>query len=493
MRLIIGNLSATLLTAGLWLVGYLSATHMTLSPDDFLPSLSRVQTAEMLRLIGEIDEFKGHWRRVNEVRTERLAQLRQVTTIESTASSTRIEGAELSDAEVARVLEGLHIDSFRARDESEVRGYGELVTLIYDSWTAIALTENHIRQLHSVLLKYSEKDERHRGEYKKFPNNVEARHPDGHTELVFETASPFDTPRLMAALVAATNQALEGQIIHPLVVIARFIVDLIAIHPFQDGNGRLARALTTLLLLRAGYDYVPYASHERVIEESKAAYYAALRESQIAMRDDPASFGRWLLFLLQAQRAQQRSLEAKLRVEHSLIELSDIQQQVLDLVTTLGRATTTAIGVQLRMPYRTVRYHVDALAAHGLLRAHGQRRGRYYTRAVAAADSAPPLPAPGTNVIIAEIYERGGRISRRELARLLKRHGYDTRTSGVLHGRRLAHLRRDQKTGESVLTSRGEEVARQHLFSARLAARAKESVSLNAEAHADVKSRAAPE
>jgi Fic family protein len=451
---------------------------MTITPDDFLPVLSRPHTAEMLRLIGDIDEFKGHWRRVNEVRAERLAQLRQITTIESTASSTRIEGVELSDAEVARALEGLHVDSFRARDESEVRGYGELVTLIYESWQHIPLTENYVKQLHGLLLKYSEKDERHRGEYKKFPNNVDARHPDGRTELIFETASPFETPQLMADLVAATNTALVDHTVHPLVVIARFIVALLAIHPFQDGNGRLARAITVLLLLRAGYDYVPYASHERVIEDNKTTYYAALRESQLAMRNDPAAFGVWLLFLLRALRAQQQSLEAKLHVERSLLQLSDVQQGVLSLVTTLGRATTTTIGLQLRMPYRTVRYHVDALVRQGLLSPHGERKGRYYTRTTAQSTVEPLAPAPGTNAIIAEIYERGGKISRRNLIALLKRHGYDGRTSGVLHGRRLAHLRRDAKTGESVLTSRGEEVARQYLFSARLAARAAESVQL---------------
>ena len=149
---------------------------MTITSDDFLPELTRHQTAEMLRLVGEIDDFKGHWRRVSEVRAERLAQLRQVTTIESTASSTRIEGAELSDAEVARVLEGMHMESFRARDEEEVRGYGELLTLIYDSQADIPLTENHLKQLHGVLLRHSTKDERHRGDYKKLPNDVVATH-----------------------------------------------------------------------------------------------------------------------------------------------------------------------------------------------------------------------------------------------------------------------------------------------------------------------------
>lgn len=444
---------------------------MPASAEDLFPELTRAQTAEMLRLIGEIDEFKGHWRCVTEVRAERLAELRQVSTIESTGSSTRIEGAELSDAEVARVLEGLHIDSFRARDESEVLGYGELVTLIYESWGEISLSENHLKQLHGVLLKHSAKDQRHRGEYKKFPNNVEARFDDGRTELIFETASPFDTPGLMTQLVMATNEALSATVVHPLVTIAKFLVDFLAIHPFQDGNGRLARALTTLLLRRAGYDYVPYSSLERVIEDNKAGYYAALRESQLAMRTNPAAFSAWLLYFLRALRAQQQSLELKLRVERSLLDLSDAQQRLTDFITAHGRATSTMIGKALGIPYRTVRYHLGTLVGRGVLRAHGEKKGRYYTRAVTGAAAAElQQQVPGTHAILAEIYESGGRIAHRALLRLVKRHGYDNRAVGMLHGRRLAQLRRDPKTGESVLTARGEEVARQHLFTSRLTA-----------------------
>ncbi len=167
-----------------------------------------------------------------------------------------------------------------------------LLTVIYESYGEIGLTENHIKQLHGVLLRHSVKDERHRGGYKKFPNPVQATYPDGRIEILFQTATPFDTPRLMSELVTATNAAFEQGAVHAVVVIARFAVDFLAIHPFQDGNGRLARAMTTLLLLRAGYEYVPYASPERVIEDDKQEYYVALRTSQLAMRANPAAFGR---------------------------------------------------------------------------------------------------------------------------------------------------------------------------------------------------------
>lgn len=442
---------------------------MTLSPDDFLPDLTRPQLGEMTRLLGELDDFKGHWRRVAEVRAERLAQLRQVTTIESTASSTRIEGAALSDAEVAKVLEGLHVDSFRSRDEAEVRGYGELLELVFQSHPEIPLTENHLKQLHGYLLRYSEKDARHRGEYKTLDNHVVANHPDGTQEIIFHTASPFDTPRRMSELVAATRDALEQQHVHSLVVIARFIVDFLAIHPFQDGNGRLSRVLTTLLLLRTGYEYVPYASLERVVEDNKTQYYAALRTSQLAMRESPASFGEWLIFLLRALRAQKQTLEAKLQVETSMLQLSEVQQSILDFVREAGRGTTTTIGTRMGVPYRTVRYHLDILVGRHLLEPHGEKRGRYYTPSTEESSAAPPMPAVGTNAIIADIYEAGGTINAENLRRLVKKHGYDARAVGILHGRRAPHLRRDARTGVSKLTSRGTEIARQYLFSKRLA------------------------
>ena len=448
-------------------------------PLDLFPDLSRVQSQEVLRLIGEIDEFKGRWRRLSEIRAEKLEALRQVATIESAGSSTRIEGAELSDAEVADVLNGLKIDSFRSRDTEEVQGYLDLLATIHDNHAGIPLDENHIRQLHAILLRPVEKDERHRGEYKKFPNDVTATHSDGRVETVFQTASPFDTPRLMAQLVAETNAALEDRQLHPLITIARFIVVFLAIHPFQDGNGRLSRVLTTLLLLRAGYEYVAYASLERRVEDNKVAYYGALRESQLAMRTNPHDFAPWLIFFLRLLQAQTRALESKLRVEQSLLRLSAIQERIVAFVREHGRATTPQISAALQIARRTVRYHLDLLVGRRALEAHGQRKGRYYTAAGAAANAsvAPPttdMPQT-TAAVLAEILENGGRIRRRDLVALVKRYGFDPRTVGTLHGRRLAHLRRDEASGESVLTARGEEIARQHLFARRLAGKARDS------------------
>lgn len=438
------------------------------SPSPFHPPLTPPQVAELTRLLGEIDEFKGRWRRLGEIRAERLASLRQVTTIESAGSSTRIEGAQLSDDEVAQVLQGLRVDSFRARDEAEVRGYAQLLQTIFDSYADMPLTENHLKQLHGILLREVEKDERHRGEYKKFDNHVEARRADGTVEIIFRTASPFDTPQRMADLVETTKEALEGDGAHPLIVIARFVVEFLAIHPFQDGNGRLSRALTALLMLRSGYEYVPYASVERLIEENKPGYYHALRTSQLAMARDPADFGEWLLFFLRVLRTQKDVLAGKLEVERAIVHLKDVQVRLLEHVEKQGRVTTGEAGKAFGLSGRTARYHLGLLVERGLLSAQGERRGRYYTRRTASTIEVPAGAQSVNAAILGAVLERGGSITATDLHVLVVEHGAHPRLAGSLHGRRKAHLRRSAKTGLSELTSRGREIAEQYLFARRL-------------------------
>ena len=204
---------------------------------------------------------------------ERLSALRRVATIESIGSSTRIEGSKLSDSDVEQLLSNIEIQQFETRDEQEVAGYADTIETVFTSADVITLTENHIMQLHRDLLHHSSKDERHRGAYKTQTNHVSAFDADGkEVGVVFETATPFETPRLMAELMEWTNTTLEDKALHPLLVAAIFTVVFLEIHPFQDGNGRLSRILTTLILIRSGYEYVPYSSLESVIEQSKDAY-----------------------------------------------------------------------------------------------------------------------------------------------------------------------------------------------------------------------------
>mgnify|MGYP006168329925 FL=1 len=190
-------------------------------------------TPEILSLIARIDEFKGAWRALGTLAPERLSALRRVATIESIGSSTRIEGSKLTDREVERLLSNLAIKSFDTRDEQEVAGYAELMDMVFSSWQEIPFNENHIKQLHQVLLTHSEKDARHRGQYKTHSNSVAAFDENGtQIGIVFETATPFDTPRLMTELVFWVNGEREKAHLHPLLIIAIFVVVFLEIHPF---------------------------------------------------------------------------------------------------------------------------------------------------------------------------------------------------------------------------------------------------------------------
>lgn len=340
-------------------------------------------SAGVLKLIGGIDEFKGAWRAIGRLAPERLSALRHVATIESIGSSTRIEGSKLTDREVARLLSDVEVRQFASRDEQEVMGYAHTMETVFANAAAIDLTENHIRQLHRDLLRHAAKDERHRGEYKTVRNDVVALDADGNqVGVVFETASPFDTPRAMTALVGWTNKTLNEGSQHPLVVIAVFIVTFLAIHPFQDGNGRLSRILTTLLLLRSGYAYVPYASLESVIESTKDRYYLSLRRTQQSLPGDHPDWEPWLQYFLGALLAQKERLERKLEQEQLLLgDLPELSVRILELCRNRGRASIAEIEKATGANRGTIKDHVAALTKAGHLKLHGAGRGAYYVLA----------------------------------------------------------------------------------------------------------------
>lgn len=337
-------------------------------------------TPEILSLIAEIDEFKGAWRAIGRIAPERLSSLRRVATIESIGSSTRIEGARLSDRDVENLLANIRIGSFTTRDEQEVAGYAEVMETIFRSYDAIPLTENHIRQFHRDLLVYSNKDERHRGSYKTLANHVEAFDEEGKSlGIVFETATPFDTPHRMAELVEWLAGKEEDRSLHPLLVIAIFVVVFLEIHPFQDGNGRLSRILTTLLLLRAGYVYVPYSSLESVIEQNKDSYYLSLRRTQRAIRTDAPDWNPWLEFFLRALQSQKERLEKKMERERVMIAaLPELSVLILELVREHGRITISEVVKVSGVSRNTVKDHLRALVEQGHLQLHGERRGAWY-------------------------------------------------------------------------------------------------------------------
>jgi Fic family protein len=336
---------------------------------------------KILNLISEIDEFKGKWEVIKSLAPDRLSVLRHVATIASIGSSTRIEGSQLSDIQVEQLLQNIQQKSFRSRDEEEVGGYAEAMNLVFNSFEEIKITENYIKQFHSILLKYSSKDLRHKGEYKKLSNNVEAFDRDGKSiGIIFKTATPFDTPFKMKELIEWYNHSIYEEQIHPLIVVAVFIVRFLAIHPFQDGNGRLSRIITTLMLLKCGYNYVPYCSLESIIEENKEQYYLALRSAQKTIDTDNSTIEDWLIFFLGSLRKQKEILFQRIKKEKlvSHEELSELSKEILSITKMRNRTSISDIVSYPNANRNTIKKHIRELVNNGFLVKHGSGKGTWY-------------------------------------------------------------------------------------------------------------------
>ena len=339
-------------------------------------------SAEMLKLIASLDEFKGQWHVFKRLSRDQLLQLKKIATIESIGSSTRIEGSRLSDQQVASLLSGLKIQEFKDRDEQEVAGYASAMDTVFESFEHIPATENHIRELHRTLLQHSKKDERHRGNYRTLENHVAAFDASGkQLGIVFETATPFETPACMARLVEWTAEAERDQVLHPLLIIAVFVVWFLAIHPFQDGNGRLSRVLTTLLLLRHGYGYVSHSSLESVIEENKEFYYKALRRTQSTLRSGFVDWESWLLFFLRCLVRQKENLTARIEVEGQRLEsTSPLGAAVLRMLDDANRITLADAVKATGANRNTLKVRINELVNLGFLIRNGRGRGVFYTK-----------------------------------------------------------------------------------------------------------------
>jgi len=339
---------------------------------------------DLVKLIAEVDEFKGRWEALKNLSPDRLNALRKVATIESVGSSTRIEGAKLTDMQVETLLSNIKMQKFETRDEQEVAGYAEAMDLIFQAFEDMSITENHIRQLHQVLLRHSTKDERHRGDYKKLNNHVVAFDADGkEIGIVFETATPFDTPRLMEELVHWTRKSIDEEALHPLLIVAVFTVQFLAIHPFQDGNGRLSRVLTTLMLLRAGYVYVPYASLESVVEVNKDIYYKSLRRTQITLKNNAPDWSPWIGFFLRCLKKQKDNLVKRLDREQAQVgdtDLPELSLQILKLFNENERLNLSKIESLIGANKNTIKVRLRDLVNSGHITRHGKARATWYMR-----------------------------------------------------------------------------------------------------------------
>ncbi|MBP6945027.1 Fic family protein [Patescibacteria group bacterium] len=332
-------------------------------------------------LLNQIDELKGRWVGGASLNPQALGRLKRSVLITSAGASTRIEGSKLSDEDVEKLMRGLAVKKFADRDKQEVQGYYELLDNVFYGWKHIPFSENSIKHLHKELLKHVSKDERHRGEYKKTENLVEMYDESGKAiGVIFETAPAYLTPKYMQELVVWTAEALVQKEFHPLLVIGSFLVEFLAIHPFQDGNGRLSRILANLLLLKAGYEYVPYVSHEKLIEDKKADYYLALRKSQKTLGTKSEDVTSWLEFFLTILLEQSRAAIELLSHENIERLLSPKQLLVWKYIETVTEATPGNIAKATGVARPTVSQALEVLLRLKRVERLGQGRTTRYRK-----------------------------------------------------------------------------------------------------------------
>lgn len=318
--------------------------------------------AEIWSKIAQIDELKGQWIAGARLSPQVLGRLKRSVLITSTGASTRIEGARLSDEDVEKLMRGIDIQKFTDRDKQEVKGYFELLENVFNSWKSLKFSENTIKHFNKELLKHVRKDESHRGEYKKIENKVQMIDAAGKSVgILFDTTAAYLTPKEMQELVEWTQKALAERKYHPLLIAGNFLVEFLQIHPFQDGNGRLSRVLTNLLLLKEGYLYMPYVSHEKLIEDNKPDYYMALRRSQKTFKTDHEDIAPWLDFFLTVFLKQSKMAVELLSKENIEKILSAKQLAVWRYLQTVDEAAPGEIAKKAKVARPTVNQALDKL------------------------------------------------------------------------------------------------------------------------------------
>ena len=331
--------------------------------------------------VAQIDELKGQWTGGVRLSPQVLGRLKQSVLVTSTGASTRIEGAHLSDEDIEKLMRGISIQRFADRDKQEVKGYYRLLQNVFQAWQHTRFSEGTIKHCHKELLKYVAKDKLHRGEYKKTENKVHMVDAKGESAgILFDTTPAYLTPKQMQELTEWTQTAFKENKFHPLFVIGNFLVEFLLIHPFQDGNGRLSRILTNLLLLQHGYAYIPYVSHEKLIEDNKADYYMALRRSQKTLKTKGENVVPWLDFFLSVIFEQAKQAIALLSKESVDKLFSPKQLLVLEYVQAHDEVTPLELSKKLDIARPTVNQVLSRLLQFKKIERIGLGRSTRYRK-----------------------------------------------------------------------------------------------------------------
>lgn len=341
----------------------------------------------IVAFLAAIDEMRGAFRIGLRMTPQAVTNLHKSVLVTSAGASTRIEGSRLTDEEVRKIMEGFSIHKLSDRDSQEVQGYLETLKNVFDNYKDLPLREGVITSLHKELLKYSNKDDLHRGGYKHKENLVGILDAKGNiAKVMFETTPAYLTQKEMTELIEWTQEALEKERFHPLLIIANFIIEFLKIHPFEDGNGRISRVLTNLLLLRLGYPFTQYISHEQIIEQRKDQYYLALRSSQATFRSQTNPEGTeetispWLNFFLSVVKEQASKSIALVEQETHEDIMSPKQNDVLEYLLKVTEAGPAEIARETGILMPTVRKSLDRLIELGKVKRIGQGRTTRYVK-----------------------------------------------------------------------------------------------------------------
>lgn len=336
---------------------------------------------EVFALLSKIDAVKQSWNITGNLQPRMIQRLTQSVIITSTGASNRIEGNQLTDDEVEQLYKKLPIQKLKTRDEQEVGGYLESMEFVFSNFMDLSITASMILHLHHQMLRHSSKDERHRGQYKFGSNKVQAMDQSGNViGVIFDPTPPHLVSKEMQELIEWYEWAQEDGKKHPLILVANFIFEYLAIHPFQDGNGRTSRLLTNLMLLRTGYQFTTLVSHEKLIEQSKADYYLALNQTQKTWKTDEEDISSWLLFFLKIVHQQaELALDILQRDDRESL-LSENQQAILDWVRQSESKTFTRKDLieAFELPARTIEESVKRLLGYQFIERMGAGRATRY-------------------------------------------------------------------------------------------------------------------
>ena len=330
---------------------------------------------KLINIISTIDRFDASWSSIERKEGQSLKELKSIATVRSVGASTRIEGSKLSDEEVDVLLKEIDITKLQERDVQEVVGYFETLDQISESYNDIEITENNIKNLHNILMKYSQKDKWHKGNYKQHSNAVEANLPDGSKQIVFQTTDAgFATEDTMRNLITWYK---NDTTTHTLVKCALFTYEFLSIHPFQDGNGRLSRLISSLLLLKNGYTWIQYVSFEHEIENRKPEYYRVLRSCQSLRPNENVSD--WANFFFDSLKKIQQQLMTKLDISGVEMQLSPREKSILTLISSRPGCKSGDIATKLNIPNSTTKRILSDLVEKNLIEKFGVGPGTNYS------------------------------------------------------------------------------------------------------------------